>query len=96
MSSENSIIIHPAINRIHSVMGGEREMVGMLALLSVALILGVMTWYSIVLGIALFVVGIYFLQQMFKTDPQMFFVFRRQIKYKEYYPAQGHLDYSKD
>jgi type IV secretory pathway TrbD component len=96
MSAENSIIIHPSINRIHSVMGGEREMVGLLALFSVALILGVMVWYSIVLGIALFVVGLHLLQQMFKTDPQMFFVFRRQIKYKEYYPAQGHIDYLKD
>lgn len=87
-------VIHPSINRIHSVMGGERELVGSLGVLSMALIVGVLAWYAFVFGIVLFVVGLHFLQTMFKSDPQMFFVFRRQLKYKEYYPANGHIDYS--
>jgi len=83
--------VRQSLVRPNHLFGAEREPALMSLFLSGMLIFIGMTFYTIVLGVFLWVVAISLLRRMAKTHPQMLRVYQRAIKYHVYYPAREHL-----
>ena len=70
-------------------MGGDREMVMFSGLLAATLIFASMNWLAAIAGVFLWVIAIYLLRLMAKSDPRLRDVYIRHIKYAAYYPARS-------
>ena len=81
--------IHRAGIRPHLFLGGDRELVLFTGLIAFALTVPSFQWASIATGIALWLVVLYLLRQMAKSDPLMRHVYLRQLRYGRYYPARS-------
>lgn len=77
--------IHRALSRPNLLMGADRELVLITGLAAIVLIFVVLTFYSVVFGLAgwTFMVGV--LRMMAKADPQMRRVYMRHIRYRPVY-----------
>lgn len=77
--------IHRAFSRPNLLMGADRELVLITGLAAIVLIFVVLTFYSVVFGLAgwTFMVGV--LRMMAKADPQMRRVYMRHIRYRPVY-----------
>jgi len=82
-----TIPIYSALNKPQLFMGGERELMMMTALISIALIFSVMTIQSAILGIGVWFSVSMLLRMMAKKDVLMSKIFIRQAKYQKYYRA---------
>ena len=81
--------LHRALHRPNLILGGERELV-----LTTGLVAGGLAAASVNLVAAVVGAGIWFgciglLRLMAKADPQMSRVYRRQLRYRPYYPARS-------
>jgi type IV secretion system protein VirB3 len=74
-------------------MGAERGPALMTVFLAIALAGVGLTWYTLLISIAMTVGGLIGLQKMFKADQQMREVYIKHVKYKSFYPAQAHPIY---
>lgn len=81
------ILIRRVGNRISLVLGGDRELVMFSGLLAFALIFSAQTWYSIVIGIFIWFICLFFLRKAAKSDPLLRFVYLRSLKYNIHYDA---------
>ncbi|WP_018240667.1 conjugal transfer protein TrbD [Ensifer sp. BR816] len=79
--------IHRALTRPNLLMGADRELVLLTGLAAVILIFVVLTVYSALFGIAVWVVILWLLRMMAKFDPLMRQVYMRHISYYPYYRA---------
>jgi len=79
--------IHRALSRPNLLMGADRELVLLTALAAVILIFVVLTAYSALFGVAIWIVIVGFLRMMAKADPLMRQVYVRHISYRHYYKA---------
>ncbi|MCZ7497275.1 conjugal transfer protein TrbD [Agrobacterium tumefaciens] len=79
--------IHRALSRPNLLMGADRELVLLTGLAAVILIFVVLTVYSALVGIAVWIVIVGALRIMAKADPMMRKVYIRHISYKPYYKA---------
>lgn len=77
--------VHRALSRPNLLMGADRELVLLTALAVVLLIFVVLTWYTALFGIALWLVALAVLRMMAKADPLMRRVYIRHISYKMSY-----------
>jgi len=77
--------IHRALSRPNLLMGADRELVLTTGLAAVILIFVVLTWFSALLGIAIWTVTIGLLRWMAKADPLMRQVYLRHIRYRQVY-----------
>ncbi len=77
--------IHRALSRPNLLLGADRELVLLTGLAAVILIFVVLTWFSTLMGLAVWtgVVGI--LRMMAKADPMMRHVYLRHIRYRPHY-----------
>ena len=80
---------HRSLTRHNLFMGGDREMMMMVWLISFTLIVGVLSWFTCVYGILFWLVCSFLLRQMAKADPLMRHVYLRHIRYKKYYSAHS-------
>lgn len=80
---------YSALNKPQMFMGGERELMMMTALISLALIFQGMTWATAFAGIVMWVVLASLIRMMAKRDPLMSKIFIRQSRYKKYYRAKA-------
>lgn len=85
------IPIHRALNRPNLFMGGDRELMLFALMLAAILIFSVMTWWSAVLGFALWVLSAGALRRMGKSDPYLRHVYARHTRYGSYYAARSHV-----
>jgi len=83
------VAIHRVLWRPRLVLGGERNPVLMILVLSVALPMQGQNLTCIAVSAALWLIGLPTLQYMAKWDPQMSEVYLRQVKYQRYYPARS-------
>jgi type IV secretion system protein TrbD len=81
--------IHRAGIRPHLFLGGDRELVLFTGLVAFTLTVPSFQWASIGSGIVLWLVALYLLRQMAKSDPLMRHVYLRQLRYRRYYPARS-------
>lgn len=77
--------IHRALSRPSHLMGADRELVLLTGLATVILIFVVLTWFSALFGIAIWIATIGALRMMAKADPMMRQVYLRHIGYKHVY-----------
>jgi type IV secretory pathway TrbD component len=79
--------IHRALSRPNLLMGADRELVLITGLSAIILIFVVLTVYSTLFGIAVWIVLVAALRMMAKADPMMRRVYIRHISYKSTYRA---------
>ena len=79
--------IHRALSRPNLLMGADRELLLLTGLAAVILIFVVLTVYSALIGIAVWIVIAGVLRMMAKADPLMRKVYIRHISYRPYYKA---------
>ncbi len=79
--------IHRALSRPNLLMGADRELVLLTGLAAVILIFVVLTTYSAIFGVAVWIVIVGLLGMMAKADPLMRQVYLRHVSYKHYYKA---------
>ena len=77
--------IHRALSRPNHLMGAVRELVLVTGLATVILIFVVLTWFSVLLGIAIWISVVGVLRIMAKADPMMRQVYLRHIGYRPNY-----------
>lgn len=77
--------IHRALSRPNLLMGADRELVLLTGLAAVILIFVVLTVYSALAGVAIWILIIGLLRMMAKSDPLMRKVYIRHISYRSYY-----------
>jgi type IV secretion system protein VirB3 len=77
--------IHRALSRPNLLMGADRELVLITGLAAVILIFVVLTIYSAILGVAIWIFIVGLLRIMAKSDPLMRRVYVRHISYKPHY-----------
>lgn len=77
--------IHRALSRPNLLMGADRELVLLTGLASVILIFVVLTLYSALFGMAIWIVVVAALRMMAKADPLMRQVYMRHMRYRAHY-----------
>lgn len=77
--------VHRALSRPNLLIGADRELVLMTGLAAVILIFVVLTAYSILFGIAVWIVVVGLLRMMAKSDPLMRQIYLRHICYQPHY-----------
>lgn len=77
--------IHRALSRPNHLMGADRELVLLTGLATAILIFVVLTWFSALFGIAIWIVVIGALRMMAKADPMMRQVYVRHVGYRPSY-----------
>ena len=77
--------IHRALSRPNHLMGADRELVLLTGLATVILIFVVLTWFSALFGIGIWIAVIGALRMMAKADPMMRQVYLRHVAYRPSY-----------
>lgn len=77
--------IHRALSRPNHLMGADRELVLLTGLATVILIFVVLTWFSALFGLAIWITVVAALRMMAKADPMMRQVYLRHIRYRANY-----------
>ena len=77
--------IHRALSRPNHLMGADRELVLLTGLAAVILMFVVLTWYSVLFGIVIWITVVGALRLMAKADPMMRQVYLRHIGYRPSY-----------
>jgi type IV secretory pathway TrbD component len=85
------IMIHQSANRPNQILGGDRELVLVTLLISVALAFSLATLWGILLAVAFWLGAVAVLQRMGKADPMLRQVYMRHIRYRAFYPAKSAL-----
>ena len=77
--------IHRALSRPNLLMGADRELVLLTGLAAVILIFVVLTPYSALFGVLIWIVIVGALRMMAKADPLMRKVYARHTRYRHHY-----------
>lgn len=84
---ENCTPLHRSLTRSMLVLGGEREFVLMLGVLAGIFIFSLAQIWAAIAGVALWLVGMFFLVRAGRYDPQLSKTGIRSLKYRRFYPA---------
>ena len=77
--------IHRALSRPNLLMGADRELVLLTGLAAAISAFVVLTWFSVLFGIAIWIGVVAALRMMAKADPMMRHVYVRHIGYRQTY-----------
>jgi type IV secretion system protein VirB3 len=83
------VVIHQSCNRPNLLLGGDRELVLLSAMLAAMLVFALTTWWGAVLGVVFWVAAVAILSRMGKADPLMRRIYVRHIRYQSFYPAKS-------
>ena len=83
------VIIHQSANRPNQLMGGDRELVLVTILITVALAFSLASVWGIALAGAWHVSAMAALKRMGKADPLLRHAYMRHIRYRPFYPAKS-------
>lgn len=83
--------IHTAAHRRILVLGGDRELVLLAALLCAMLGIAVLTWWSVLLALLLWVASVAGLAYLARRDPLFRLVYARHLPYRDFYAAHAGL-----
>lgn len=84
-----TIPIRQCGNRPSLFMGGDRELVMFLGLLSAILVFAAQDWLAAIAGIVLWFLSLKGLRLMAKSDPHMRAIYLRQRAYQAFYPPRS-------
>lgn len=82
-------VIHRSLTRPILMLGAEREFVLLLGILSGIFILSIAKLWSVIAGVVIWLVGMFFLTRAGQTDPQLSKVGVRSLRYKRSYSADA-------
>jgi type IV secretion system protein TrbD len=85
------IVIHPSANRPNQILGGDRELVLAMLLISVSLAFSLATLWGLGVAVGFWITAVAVLQRMGKADPVLRQVYMRHIRYRSFYPAKSAL-----
>jgi type IV secretion system protein VirB3 len=91
MEKPREIIVHQSANRPNLLLGADRELVLLSAMLAASLIFVIASWWGILLGVVLWVVAVAILKRMGKADPMLRQVYIRHVKYQPFYGAKSFI-----
>ena len=91
MDAPREVPFHESANRPNLLLGGDRELVLVFAILAAMLVFAVMKWWSVVAGVVLWLMAVAVLARMGKADPLLRQVYVRHIRYRDFYPAKSRL-----
>src|SRR2546428_11393087 len=91
MDAPREVPFHDSANRPNLLLGGDRELVLVFAILAAMLVFAVMRWWSVVAGVVLWLTAVGTLARMGKADLLLCQVYLRHIKYLAFYPAMSRL-----
>jgi type IV secretion system protein TrbD len=94
MDTPREICIHPSVHRPRLILGADRELVISVGLLASILVFALVTWWSVIAGVILWLVGVSVLVGMGREDVLLRHVYLRHVKYRAFYPAQAQLNSS--
>ena len=83
--------IHTAAHRRILVLGGDRELVRLAALLCAMLGIAVLTWWSVLLALLLWLASVAGLAHLARRDPLFRLVYARHLAYRDFYAAHAGL-----
>jgi type IV secretory pathway TrbD component len=83
--------IHPSINRVHQLLGGDRELVVLSGIIVCLVGLSLGTFWGFLAMVPIWFGLLWILQRMGKSDPLMRRVYIRHTRYGAYYPAKSGL-----
>jgi len=89
MEQQWEVTVHRSLTRPMLVLGCERELVMMLAMIAGIFIVSLFQLWAAILGVTLWVVGVFFLQRMGSKDPQLSKTFFRSLKFGQLLRAQS-------
>lgn len=89
MEKPREIKIHQSANRPQLLLGGDREMVLLAALMASMLVFSLVRWWGVLAGLLLWVAAVAVLSRMGKADPMLRQVYIRHVKYRAFYPAKS-------
>lgn len=90
MNEPRRIPFHSSLNRSNLLLGGERTLVMMSALIAVILVFAAsFKVHAIVLGVVFWVVMHAALVRLAKADPEMSRIYQRHLRYRAYYLPRG-------
>ena len=87
---DRSIPVHQSFLRPLLMLGAERELVILSAILSAMLVFSLANAYFAGLGILFWLSSVAVFQLLAKIDPQMSRVYVRHARHRNFYPASGH------
>ena len=82
-----SVTIHQSLNRPMLLLGGERNLVLMLAVLAGVFIFSLMQLWAFILGVTLWMAGTWILSRAGQFDHQLSKTGPRSLRYKRFYPS---------
>ena len=91
MDGPREVPFHESANRPQLLMGGDRELILVSAILAAMLVFAVMKWWSILGGLVLWLIAVGVLARMAKVDPLLRHVYIRHIRYRDFYPAKSRM-----
>lgn len=90
MKEPRRITIHRSLNRPHLLMGAERSLVLLVAMVTAILLFsGNISVPTILLAVAFWSCSFWALVRMARADSQMSLVYQRHIRYRAYYSARA-------
>lgn len=81
--------IHESLNRPILLMGGERQLVLLLAIIAGIFIFSLAKLWAAIVGVMLWMVGQWALARAAAYDPMLSKTGSRLLKYRRFYPAQA-------
>ena len=85
------VVIHQSANRPNQILGGDRELVLVAALIAVSLAFSLATWWGIGVSVGFWIAAMAILQRMGKADAMLRQTYMRHIRYRAFYPAKSGL-----
>jgi len=92
MEKPREIVVHQSANRPHLLLGADRELVLLAALLAAMLVFALVTWWGLIAGFAFWFGAVAAFSRMGKADPLLRQVYLRHIKYQAFYAAKSPLN----
>ncbi|MEJ5038610.1 conjugal transfer protein TrbD [Acinetobacter johnsonii] len=89
MSELRRTSINRSLHRQNLLAGGERIPVLLVGLLTFGLIAAIKTLVSVIAGLAIWFIAMYFLRRMAKFDPQAAEIYKRQLKQQKIYQPKS-------
>jgi type IV secretion system protein VirB3 len=89
MDAPRQAVFHQSINRPNLMMGGDRRLVLLAAMIAGIMAFSLQTWWGVLIGMILWPSAVWVLSRMAKADPLMLEVYTSHIRYAEYYPAKS-------
>ena len=89
MEKPREIVLHQSANRPNLLLGCDRELVLIAAMLSASLTFVIASWWGVLLGVLLWTAAVAILKRMGKADPMLRQVYVRHVKYQPFYMAKS-------